>query len=101
MAQSRARQKAARDLIAETATQIGRFFAAHDAVLMPTTPCAAFAFDADRPKNTADFTTLANIAGLAATAFPCGTRDNMPLSVQAVGADEDKCLFLAGELAES
>jgi Asp-tRNA(Asn)/Glu-tRNA(Gln) amidotransferase A subunit family amidase len=68
---------------------------------MPTTPQPAFAFGATRPRNTADFTSLANIAGLAATAFPAGLREGgVPLSVQAVGADEAACLALARRLAE-
>lgn len=87
-------------LLAEAASQFREFSAPHGAVLMPTTPCAAFAFGADRPRNAADFTVLANIAGFAATAFPAGKSETMPLSVQAVGADEDKCLCLARELAD-
>jgi aspartyl-tRNA(Asn)/glutamyl-tRNA(Gln) amidotransferase subunit A len=93
-----ARVQSARTLLAETAAKIRRSFAPYAAVLMPTTPGPAFAFSGRRPVNTADFTTLANIAGLAATAFPAGASDDMPLSVQAVGADESACLFLAGQL---
>jgi aspartyl-tRNA(Asn)/glutamyl-tRNA(Gln) amidotransferase subunit A len=97
--QSPARQHAARLKLAEAAAQIREFCAPHGAVLMPTTPAPAFAFGSNRPKNTADFTTLANIAGLAATAFPVGTSEGMPLSAQAVGADEEKCIFFAAQLA--
>jgi aspartyl-tRNA(Asn)/glutamyl-tRNA(Gln) amidotransferase subunit A len=100
LAQPPARRQAARALLAETAAQIRQSFAAHGAVLMPTTPNAAFAFGADRPRNVAAFTTLANVAGLAATAFPAGGSETAPVSVQAVGADEAKCLFLAEALGQ-
>ncbi len=100
-AQSPARQHAARTLLANSAAEIRRVFAPYAAVLMPTTPSPAFAFGSRRPGNTADFTALANIAGLAATAFPAGQYEDMPLSVQAVGADEAWCLCLAGHLANT
>jgi aspartyl-tRNA(Asn)/glutamyl-tRNA(Gln) amidotransferase subunit A len=98
LAQPAVRRDAARMLIEEAGVEIRRLFAPHGAVLMPSTPCSAFGFGADRPRNTAVFTALANISGLAATAFPAGNRQTMPLSVQAVGEDEAKCLFLAGAL---
>lgn len=98
-AQSPARRHAARTLLAKSAAEIRRLFAPYGAVLMPTTPYPAFAFGSRRPGNTADFTALANIAGLAATAFPAGQNETMPLSLQAVGTDEAGCLFLAGQLA--
>jgi aspartyl-tRNA(Asn)/glutamyl-tRNA(Gln) amidotransferase subunit A len=91
---------AARKVLAEAVEEIRHAFAPYAAVLLPTTPQAAFAFGATRPRNTANFTSLANIAGLAATAFPVGPRDGaIPLSVQAVGADEAACLALARRLA--
>jgi aspartyl-tRNA(Asn)/glutamyl-tRNA(Gln) amidotransferase subunit A len=99
-AQSSARQHDARTLLAKSAAEIRRLFAPFGAVLMPTTPTPAFAFGSRRPRDTAEFTALANIAGLAATAFPAGRREDLPLSVQAVGTDEAVCLFLAGQLAD-
>jgi aspartyl-tRNA(Asn)/glutamyl-tRNA(Gln) amidotransferase subunit A len=98
-AQSPARRLAARSLLANSAAEIRRLFAPYGVVLMPTTPSSAFAFGSRRPRNTAAFTALANIAGLAATAFPVGLHEDMPLSVQAVGTDEASCLYLAGQLA--
>jgi aspartyl-tRNA(Asn)/glutamyl-tRNA(Gln) amidotransferase subunit A len=98
-AQSSAYQNDARILVAKTAAEIQRLFAPYGAVLMPTTPMPAFAFGSRRPRNTAEFTALANIAGFAATAFPIGHFEGMPLSAQAVGTDEASCLFLAGCLA--
>jgi aspartyl-tRNA(Asn)/glutamyl-tRNA(Gln) amidotransferase subunit A len=97
--QSPAHCEAARFLLAQAAADIRHAFAPYAAVLMPTTPQAAFAFGHARPRNTADFTSLANVAGLAATAFPAGVdADGMPVSVQAVGANESACLRLAGEI---
>jgi Asp-tRNA(Asn)/Glu-tRNA(Gln) amidotransferase A subunit family amidase len=92
--QTQARRQSARALIAEAEADIRQAFAPYDAVLMPTTPCLEFAFGPDRPRNTADFTVLANIAGLAATAFPVGAS-----SVQAVGGNEALCLSLAEHLS--
>jgi aspartyl-tRNA(Asn)/glutamyl-tRNA(Gln) amidotransferase subunit A len=96
-----AQRGAALDLLAQAAVKIGQACAPYAAVLMPTTPCTAFPFDGKRPIDTADFTTLANVAGLAATAFAVGLQDGvLPLSVQAMGSDERVCLWLAGALAE-
>ena len=56
------------------------------ALLMPTTPHAAFAHGSRAPETQADFTGLANVAGLPALALPCG-RDvgGLPVSVQIIG----------------
>jgi aspartyl-tRNA(Asn)/glutamyl-tRNA(Gln) amidotransferase subunit A len=55
-------------------------------LLMPTAPQAAFAHGGRAPANQADFTCLANIAGLPALACPAG-RDasGLPVSIQLVG----------------
>ena len=55
-------------------------------LLMPTTPHAAFAHGTRAPATQADFTGLANIAGLPALALPSG-RDagGLPVSVQIMG----------------
>jgi aspartyl-tRNA(Asn)/glutamyl-tRNA(Gln) amidotransferase subunit A len=99
-AQPSARRHAAQAMLTGAAEQIRQVLAPYAAVLMPTTPQPAFAFGAPRPGDTADFTSLANIAGLAATAFPAGAQDgNIALSVQLVGADELACLSLAQQLA--
>jgi aspartyl-tRNA(Asn)/glutamyl-tRNA(Gln) amidotransferase subunit A len=96
-----AQREAAERLLAQAVEEIGQACAPYVAVLMPTTPLPAFAFNAKRPRHTADFTTLANVAGLAATAFPAGLQDGkFPISVQAVGNNEQVCLRLADELAE-
>jgi aspartyl-tRNA(Asn)/glutamyl-tRNA(Gln) amidotransferase subunit A len=47
------------------------------------------------------FTTLGNVVGLPATAFPIGlSADELPLSVQALAWDDETSLGLARALAE-
>jgi len=57
-----------------------------DAILMPTAPQRAFRHGHPAPANQADFTALANAAGLPAVAFPVPAPDNgLPCSAQLVG----------------
>ncbi|HEV7263875.1 MAG TPA: amidase [Falsiroseomonas sp.] len=55
-----------------------------DVLLMPTAPQRAFAFGSPPPADQADFTALANIAGLPAIAIPWPA-EGLPASVQIVG----------------
>jgi aspartyl-tRNA(Asn)/glutamyl-tRNA(Gln) amidotransferase subunit A len=74
--------------------------AAADVVLMPTTPQAAFAHG-KAPVTQADFTALANLAGLPALSLPSGmSADGLPVAVQLVGrrGSEATLLVLAGKL---
>lgn len=57
-----------------------------DGILMPTAPQRAFPHGAAVPANQADFTALANIAGLPSVAFPLPAPDGLaPASAQLVG----------------
>ncbi len=71
-----------------------------EAILTPTTPQPAFAHGA-APVTQADFTALANIAGLPALSLPAGwTSDGLPVAVQLIGraGSETALLDLAGRL---
>ncbi len=96
-AQSPARHATALAELYAAACVITAAFAPFHAVLMPTTRQTAFPFGIPPPRNQPDFTLLANIAGLAATAFPTGLDENgLPVSVQAVAANGENCLAVAG-----
>ena len=71
------------------------------ALLLPTTPCAAYRFDDGPSANVAHYTTLGNVVGLPACAFPMGlTDDELPLSSQVLAWDDETALGLARALAE-
>jgi aspartyl-tRNA(Asn)/glutamyl-tRNA(Gln) amidotransferase subunit A len=84
--------------IAEAGALIRARMAGLDAVLLPTTPQAAFAQGGRAPGNAADFTGLANVAGLPALALPAGwSADGLPVSVQLVGpAGSERRLIALG-----
>lgn len=64
-------------------------------MLMPTAPQAAFSHGR-APTNQADFTALANIAGLPALALPAGwSEDGLPISLQLVGAAASEATLFA------
>jgi aspartyl-tRNA(Asn)/glutamyl-tRNA(Gln) amidotransferase subunit A len=73
-------------------------------LLMPTTPQSAFPHNESAPANQADFTCLANIAGLPTVCLPAGwTDDGLPLGVQIMGAEgrEAGLFALARKLDEA
>ena len=66
---------------------------------MPTAPQTAFEFGTV-PANQADFSAIANVTGLPATAFPVGmTTSGLPLSCQVVTREDATTLALAERLA--
>lgn len=66
-----------------------------DALLMPTAPQRAFLHGAAAPADQADFTALANAAGLPAIAVPLPAADELPASVQLVGRPHSEALLVA------
>ena len=72
--------------MAETSDALHAVLETHAAILLPTAPQAAFPHDQPAPANQADFTCLANVAGLPAIAIPAGwDQDGLPVSVQLIG----------------
>ena len=89
------------DLLATTRHMLEAALRDDGVLLMPTTPHAAFAHGSRAPATQADFTGLANVAGLPALALPSG-RDasGLPVSVQIVGpaGSEPALIALARQL---
>ena len=81
--------------LAIIADQIREAMTPYSALLLPTTPQAAFPFEIGEPLSIPFFTTLADITGLPATAFPVGDAEGLPLSVQAMAWDDETSLGLA------
>lgn len=74
-----------------------------EVLLLPTTPQPAFAHGGPAPVTVADFTALANFAGLPALSIPAGwTKDGLPVAVQLVGrAGSDGRLLALGARLEA
>ncbi len=66
-----------------------------DVLLLPTTPGAAFPFDAEVPSNQADLTAPASIAGLPAVSVPAGAvAGGLPVGAQLVAGRGRDALLL-------
>jgi aspartyl-tRNA(Asn)/glutamyl-tRNA(Gln) amidotransferase subunit A len=78
--------RAARE-VAKVRAEAAAWLESYEFLLLPTTPQAAFAFDAPLPVSQADFTVLASVAGLPAISLPTETSaDGMPIGAQLVAA---------------
>ena len=83
------------DILARTRDMLRATIDEQTILLMPTAPQAAFAHGR-APANQADFTALANIAGLPALALPAGwSKDGLPVSLQLVGAAASEASLFA------
>lgn len=86
--------------LSRLSAQVRGLLAPYAGLLAPTAPQTAFAFGGDTPANQADFTALANVTGLPATAFPMGVdADGLPTSMQVMSWTEDYGLSVAERLA--
>jgi aspartyl-tRNA(Asn)/glutamyl-tRNA(Gln) amidotransferase subunit A len=84
------------DILTRTRIALTAALGTAGVLLLPTTPQAAFSHDGHAPANQADFTGLANIAGLPAIAIPAGFNDGgLPVSVQLVGPAHSELRLIA------
>ncbi|WP_082992767.1 amidase [Erythrobacter sp. QSSC1-22B] len=75
-----------RAILGATRDRVSSIVDRHGFLIMPTVPNPPFAHDTREPVEQADFTCLANIAGLPAISVPMGWTDGgLPLGVQVVG----------------
>lgn len=87
-------------LVDQAQIQLQQWLEACDVLLLPTTPQAAFAFDAPVPANQADLTAWANMAGCPALSLPLPVADGaLPIGLQLVGRHGSELQLIA--LAEA
>ena len=73
-------------ILAQTAAEVGALVERNGFLLLPTAPQTAFLHSQAAPANQADFTCLANIAGLPAITLPAEwSSDGLPIGVQLMG----------------
>ena len=89
--QSEEKQTKAYEAIKSAGAAFAELVSRFDVVVMPTAPQGPFAFEDNVPANQADFTCLANFAGLPATTVPMAGAGTPPPSLQFIaskGADK-------------
>jgi len=89
------------EVLARTRTAVREALGSDSVLIMPTAPQVAFPHGTRAPSNQADFTCLANIAGLPALSLPSGSsEDGLPAGVQIVGpsGSEPGLIALARQL---
>ena len=85
--------------VAQAHTEAARWWSRGDVMLLPTAPQAAFAFADAVPANQADFTAIANMAGLPALSAPLPVAaGDLPLGLQAIAPVGCEATLLALDL---
>jgi Asp-tRNA(Asn)/Glu-tRNA(Gln) amidotransferase A subunit family amidase len=79
--------------------EVARWFAVGDVMLLPTAPQTAFAFDNAVPSNQADFTSIANMAGVPALTapLPCAA-GSLPAGLQCIAPLGHERMLMALDL---
>lgn len=82
-------------VLTETADALRDAIARHGPLLLPTAPQTPFSHSDSAPANQADFTCLANVAGLPALSLPAGfSEDGLPVAVQIIALPgQESALF--------
>lgn len=85
-----------RSLLEQVGKMLRREIGSNGILMTPTTPVTAFRHDTPAPPAIADFTVLANVAGLPAISIPAG-RDaqDLPFGLQLIGPAGGEAMLIA------